>query len=106
MRIVEGFQSAREALSRQAAKEVPGAEQTVRKIINDVRRRGDAALFDYTAQFDKVRLTSPEVSKEAISNAYGKVDDGLVSALKLAAERIRSFHLAQKDNIWHEVTGR
>ena len=80
--------------------------QTVRKIINDGSRRGDAALFNYTAQFDKVRLTSPEVSKEAISNAYGKVDDGLVSALKLAAERIRSFHLAQKDNIWHEVIGR
>ncbi len=110
MKIVEGFQPAKALFARQGptqdVPEVDDSEKRVRGIINDVRRRGDAALFDYTAQFDKVRLASLEVSKEAISNAYGKVDAGLVSALKLAAERIRSFHLAQKDNIWHEVTGR
>ncbi len=104
MKIVEGFQSAREALSRQAAKEVPGAEQTVRRIIKAVRNRGDAALLYYTRKYDGVRLTSLEVSKEAISNAYGKVDAGLVSALKLAAERIRSFHLAQKEALLREST--
>ncbi len=106
MKIIEGFQSAKLALSRQGpAQETPEAddrEQKVRQIINEVRRRGDAALLDYTAQFDKVRLASLEVSKEAISNAYGKVDAGLVSALQLAAERIRSFHIAQKDSLLRE----
>ena len=43
------------------AKEAPDVddrEQTVRQVINDVRRRGDAALLDYTLKFDGVKLTS------------------------------------------------
>ncbi|NIQ10480.1 MAG: histidinol dehydrogenase, partial [Gammaproteobacteria bacterium] len=38
-----------------------------------------------------------------MTSTYQEVDPKLVSALKLAAERIRSFHSAQKDSIWHEV---
>ena len=103
MRIIEGFQSAKLALSRQAPeKEVPGLEdreQTVRKIINEVRRRGDAALFDYTLKFDGVELISLEVDKEQVNRAYREVDAELVSTLKLAAGRIRSFHNAQKSAV-------
>ncbi len=107
MRVVEGFQSAKLALSRQALKEVPGIddqEQAVRQIINEVRDRGDAALFDYTSKFDGVKLTSLEVSKDQIAGAYQEVDSELVSALKLAAERIRSFHTRQKDSLLREST--
>ena len=103
MRIIEGFPSAKLALSRQAPeKEVPGLEdreQTVRKIINEVRRRGDAALFDYTLKFDGVELISLEVDKEQVNRAYREVDAELVSTLKLAAGRIRSFHNAQKSAV-------
>ena len=121
MKIIEGFQSAKPILSRQAPtefypvsptlrqriKEVFGTddpEQAVRQIINEVRSRGDAALFDYTLKIDRIKLTSLEVSKEQITNAYREVDSELVSALKLAAERIRAFHLTQKDNIWRGTT--
>ena len=107
MRIIEGFQAAKLALSRQAPKEAPGIderEQVVREVIDDVRVRGDAALFDYTLKFDGVKLSSLEVSREQIASAYREADAELVSALKLAAERIRSFHVSQKDAIWHEVT--
>ncbi|MFC2056132.1 histidinol dehydrogenase [Chloroflexota bacterium] len=103
MRIIEGFESAKSMLSRQAlTKEVfsgDDQEQTVRLIVNDVRDRGDSALFDYTEKFDAVRLTSLEVDKEQINRAYREVDPELLSALKLAAERINSFHRAQKDSI-------
>jgi len=75
-------------------------EQVVRQIIEAVRRRGDAALFDYTRRFDGAKLTSLEVSKKQIASAYHEVDKELVSALKLAARRIRSFHLKQKRRIW------
>ena len=107
MRIIEGFQSAKSVLSRQARKEVLGLddrEQTVRQIINEVRRRGDAALLDYTLKFDgvKLELSALEVTKRQITDAYGKVDAELLSALHLAAERIRSFHTAQKDSLLHE----
>jgi len=79
-------------------------EQAVRQIINEVRSRGDAALFDYTLKIDGIKLTSLEVSQEQVTSAYREVDAELVSALKLAAERIRSFHLTQKDDIWRGLT--
>lgn len=103
MRIIEGFKSAKSILSRQAPREVFGGddrEQVVRQIIDEVRRRGDAALLDYTQRFDGVKLTSLEVNKKQIASAYREVDKELVSALKLAARRIRSFHLGQKRRIW------
>jgi histidinol dehydrogenase len=108
LKIVEGFQSAKLVLSRRApaqeALEADDREQQIREIVNDVRHRGDAALYEYTAQFDGVELSSLEVTKEQITGAYNEVADDLVSALKLAAERIRSFHTAQKDAIWGGVT--
>lgn len=79
-------------------------EQAVRQIINEVRSRGDAALFDYTLRIDGIKLTSLEVSQEQVTSAYREVDAKLVSALKLATERIRSFHLSQKDDIWRGLT--
>jgi len=115
--IIEGFESAKSALSRQVPvdsypissvlgqriREVFGTddpEEAVRQIINQVRSRGDAALIEYTLRIDGVKLSSLEVSKEQVSSAYREVDAELVSALKLAAERIRSFYIAQKRNIW------
>ncbi|GAJ07926.1 unnamed protein product, partial [marine sediment metagenome] len=73
-------------------------EQAVRQIVSEVRNRGNAALLDYTLRIDGIKLTSLEVGKQQIANAYQEVDRELVSALKLAAERIHSFHTAQKDN--------
>ena len=106
MKTIEGFQSAKGALSRQAPTwEAPGAderEQAVKEIIDEVRRRGDAALLDYTLKFDTVKLTSLEVSKAQITSAYQAVAADLVSALKLAAERIRSFHNRQRESIFSE----
>lgn len=104
MKIVEGFESARSVLSRQASADEAfqdaDRERTVRQIIDTVRQQGDAALIDYTEKFDGVRLTSLEITSEQIAAAYDVLDTGLVSALKLAAERIRDFHTAQKDIIW------
>ncbi len=120
MKIIEGFQSAKSVLSRQAPTElypvssglkqrlkemfgVDEPEAAVRQIIDEVRSRRDAALFDYTLKIDGIKLTSLEVSKQKIANAYHEVDAELVSALNLAVERIHSFHTAQRDNIWGGV---
>ncbi len=120
MKIIEGFQSAKLVLARQAVAEfypvsvalkqrltelfgIDDPEQAVRQIINEVRSRGDAALFDYTLKIDGIKLSSLEVTKKQIANACQEVDSELVSALELAAERIRSFHTAQKESIWSGV---
>jgi len=117
LKIIEGFEQAKSALSRQATAEfslaspalkqelaqVFGTEdpkQAVRRIIDEVRSRGDEALLDFTSRLDGVELGSLEVTGEQIAGAYREVDKELVSALKLAAEQIRSFHTTQKDNIW------
>ncbi len=107
MKIIEDFQVAKSALSRQATFEFYGSdlESAVRKIVDEVRNRGDAALLDYTLKFDGIKLTCLEISKQQITGAYQEVDKELVSALKLAAERIYSFHFAQRDNIWGKVVG-
>jgi histidinol dehydrogenase len=106
LKIIVGFKRAKPVLSRQALREAFGSddqEQAVRQIISEVRERGDAALFDYTEKFDGVKLTSLEVSKKQITGAYGEVDKELVSALRLAAKRIRSFHQKQKRSIWRNI---
>lgn len=126
MKIIKGFQSAKKALSRQPLAEFGSVspairqslkrmfetdepEQAVRQIIDEVRRRGDAALFDYTLKIDGVkpftlrRLAGLEVSKRQIASARRQVDKELASALELAAERISAFHLAQKQCICGEV---
>lgn len=108
LKIIEGFEAAKKALSRRGAPQnVSGQEEresVVRGIIEDVRRRGDAALLEYTAKFDKARLTALEIGKREIKKAYQDVDAEVVSALKLAADRIRSFHIAQKKSLGRGVT--
>jgi histidinol dehydrogenase len=106
LKIVKGFELAKSALSRQGpTKEgFDEREPAVRQIIEDVRRRGDAALFDYTEKFDGVKLTSLGVSRRKIKAAYREVDAKLVSALKLAAERTRAFHQMQKERTLRTYT--
>ncbi len=106
MKIIEGFEPAKVALSRRISAEFyhTDLEPKVKQIIDEVRRRGDAALFDYTRKLDGAKLTSLEVSKKQIKSAYQQVDKELISALKLAAKRIRSYHQKQKRSIWSMAT--
>jgi histidinol dehydrogenase len=106
LKIIEGFEPAKAALSRLTSAEFyqTDLEPKVKQIVDEVRQRGDAALFDYTKKFDGVKLTSLEVNKKQIKSAYDEVDKELVSALKLAAERIRSYHQKQKRSIWSIAT--
>ena len=67
MKIIEGFDKVKDQYCpgrRRAG--ITGddeREKTVRQIIDDVRDRGDAALFEYTEKFDGVKLTSLEVDQ-------------------------------------------
>ncbi len=122
MRIVESFARARPILSRKTPDlsypVSPGMarglrklfgtdhpEQAVRRIIEEVKEKGDTALFDLTLRIDSIRLKSLEVSREEISAAYGTVPAELVSALEMAAGRITSFHAVQKTALWQENAG-
>ena len=105
MRFIDGFNSAKELLSRQVsvAAEEGEAAEAVQQIIRDVRNKGDQALRSYTLKFDGVDVSSLEVSREQIADACEEIDSELLSALKLAAERIEAFHRRQRDGIWQAV---
>lgn len=70
----------------------------VSEIIAQVRRDGDEALFRLTERYDKVRLTTLEVSAEEIDEAVRAADPELLRVLREAAENIRAFHSCQKRN--------
>ncbi len=74
-----------------------GVESTVRDILARVRAEGDAAVIDYTAQFDKVTLAPDALAftPADFEAAYKKADQKVVDALAYSAERIRAFHEKQ-----------
>lgn len=105
MRIIRGLEAAKSALAERSsldsaeASTALGQEETVRRILSDVRTGGDEALRDYSRNIDGVELDELEVTRDAIRASRGNVSGELIDALEFAAERIRSFHLAQKRNL-------
>ncbi len=79
-----------------------GVEETVAGIIADVRRRGDAALIEYTARFDRLELDAAtmEVAPQETERALERVSPESYAALELAAERIAAYHRKQKSETW------
>lgn len=75
------------------------------KIVAEVKKNKDEALFAYTEKFDQVSLTreTVKVTKEEIKEAYTLVDANMQRVIKLAADRIRSFHSKQKRNSWMDL---
>ena len=76
--------------------EKPDVAEIVSGIIERVKTQGDAALFDFTEKFDKVKLTSLKVSEAEIQEAVQSVEPEFIEILKKAAANIRLFHEQQK----------
>lgn len=77
-------------------------EEAVRRILKDVRTRGDAALIDWTKKLDGVDMTAGqiEVSDLDIAAAYDLVDSEVIAAMERAAERIKHFHSRVPAQTW------
>ena len=73
-------------------------EAAVRTIIGDVRARGDAALADYTARFDRVdvRTAGLRLTEAEVAAARRAIAPDVLAALTLAHDRIRAFHERQR----------
>ena len=75
----------------------------VQEIIQQVRQRGDAALVEYTNQFDRrsvAGLDELRLGAAALKAAYEGLPEGDRAALETAAERIRDYHQRQKQESW------
>ncbi len=84
-------------------------DDTVAAIIADIRARGDAALIELTAKFDRVALSSQTLrfSSTEIDALVAEVPAAERAALDLAAERIRAYHARQmpQDESWTDPDG-
>ncbi|NND81285.1 MAG: histidinol dehydrogenase [Gammaproteobacteria bacterium] len=76
---------------------------SVRDIIEDVRQRGDQALFEYTAKFDQcdINRESVEINAAQLHKATQAIAPELLNSLNFAADRIRAYHQQQLQGDWH-----
>ncbi len=71
---------------------------TVSEIINNVRKNGDSALFDYCKKFDGAVIDSLEVTQQEIDDAFKTVEPKFIEIIEKAAQNIRAFHQKQVRN--------
>lgn len=87
----------------------PDVDAVVADIIADVRARGDAAVIELTAKFDRLELTpaTMRLSADEIEAECAKVGDADRAALELAATRIRAYHARQmpENQMWTDAAG-
>ena len=78
-------------------------ERVVVEILAEVRRRGDAALLEYTERFDRVKAAQAsdlELPAQALTEALAGLDAGKRGALEQAAARVRGYHERQIARSW------
>lgn len=77
---------------------------TVQAIVEDVKNRGDAAVFEYTRRFDNAELDASclRVTREEIEAVMKDVEPGLLEVMKKSMENIRTYHEKQKRNSWFD----
>ena len=93
----QDFETAFTAFLGSAREAEADVDAVVATILDDVKARGDAALLDYTKQFDRLDLEARELRLETreITDAVKACDGGLIEALELAATRIEDYHRRQ-----------
>src|SRR6266550_3568000 len=89
--------SQRARLLRRAEIQIDELIERVRPIIQEVRQRGDQALIEFTARFDRVQLAPDHlrVSREEIERAYQMLDTSVRGAIEHAIRNVRTFHQRQ-----------
>jgi len=92
-----GFERKLAALTRYDAAQDPAVQKTVRRILADVRARGDAAVREYTRKFDGVVPRDIAISPKCLD----AIPREQAHALRGACERIRVFHEKQLQSSWN-----
>ena len=95
VKIYKGFKSFSKSINVVEKTEVTS---TVQEILTNVRKSGDAALREYTEQFDKVIPDSWLVPESALEEALDNLEDDLFLVLQQAADNIMLFHERQKSD--------
>ncbi len=96
------MQNLLEDLLKRSPNQYGSYETTVADIVNQVKTKGDEALFAFTKKFDHCELNKNTiaVTKEEIEKAYAELDKDFIEVMKKSAENIRIFHEKQLRNSW------
>lgn len=80
---------------------------TVKEILEEVRKNGDKAIKKYTLKFDNVKIDNLKVTKKEIAEAYKIVDKKLISVMKKSAKNVYDFHKKQavESIIYNKTSG-
>ena len=93
-----------EDLLKRSPNQYSAYEKDVAKILEDVKREGDKALFGYTARFDGAHLDAEtvRVTEQEIQEAYDQVDEELLGIIRRTLHNIRTYHEKQRQNSWFD----
>jgi histidinol dehydrogenase len=82
--------------------EIDPQEKNVREIVTTVRQKGDKALIDYTAKFDRqvLEVENLKVSGSELDAAYQQISKDLLHAIQLACQKIEAFHRQRVPKSW------
>ena len=80
------------------AENTVNVEGIVAEIIENVRKNGDKALYEYCEKFDKAKLKALQVTQAEIDEAFASVEPKFLEILRKAADNIRAFHQRQVRN--------
>ena len=103
--IIRDKRARREKLARIKGRSVSADAElmsVVSEIVDEVRARGDAALLDYTARFDGVRLRASElrVDEATLRESASRVDARVLEALRECIRNVRAFHEHERAESW------
>jgi len=100
------FEKQFEIVISRGREDLEAVERLVDNILQNVKAKGDEVVLEYTRRFDDMDLSPSQlrVSREEIEEAYERIPKKDLEALKLASERIASFHRRQLVNSWFEST--
>jgi len=92
----------RQSIMERSSQDISSVYEHVRRIVEDVKQRGDAALLEANREFKEgVTGADLKVTDKEIEQAYGLVDQGVVHSLRVAAKNITRFHQAQAErDMW------
>lgn len=110
MRIIELNEESKKNILEDLLKRSPNQygsyQAVVTEIINEVKEKGDTALFFYTEKFDKavINRDNIRVTKAEIEEAYRQIEPDVIAVIRKAIKNIEAFHMKQKQYSWFDTT--
>lgn len=108
MRIITNKQQVIDEVLNRSQFELEEVNKKVKDVLDNIKKNGDKALFDYTEKFDGVKLDNLKVSENEIEEAYNSLDKELIKSLEEAHNNIEKFHRnqVQKSFITNDEEGK